>query len=194
MPVTPLTRFATALVAVLLLAGTARAQAVYWDKASLLKDFFANSERVTFKKLTPTAEQRAAIEGRLGAKAPTALTVYYGQTGTHVDGFAIIDQEMGQHEPITFGVLIDPSGAMQRLEVLVYREAYGDAVREDRFRRQFKGKRSTDSVRHGADIVAVSGATISSKAMANGARRALILVDELVVKPGPKVLASAAHP
>lgn len=170
----------------------ARAQAVYWDKASLLKDFFATSQRVTFKKLSLDEGQRAAVESRLGKRPPTAVTLYYGTTDGHVDGFAIIDNEMGQHEPITFGVLIGTDGAMKRLEIMVYRESYGDDVREARFRRQFEGRRASDPVRHGKDIVAVSGATISSKAMANGARRALILVDELVLKPGLNILASTA--
>lgn len=174
------------------LASDARAQAVYWDKASLLKDFFASSQRVTFKKIPVDATTRAAVEARLGTRVPQELTVYYGTTNGHVDGIAVIDQEMGQHEPITFGVLIGTDGVMKRLEVMVYREAYGDEVREARFRRQFEGRRATDPVRHGADIVAVSGATISSKAMANGARRALVLVDELVLERGIDTLVSAA--
>ena len=184
-----------ATVALLLVAiggGDASAQAVYWDKASLLKDFFATSQRVTFKKLTLDDAQRATVEGRLGTRPPASVTVYYGTTGGHIDGFAIIDNEMGQHEPITFGVLIGTDGAMKRLEIMVYRESYGDDVREARFRRQFAGRKASDPVRHGADIVAVSGATISSKAMASGARRSLVLVDELVLKPGLKTLASTA--
>ncbi|GMV39359.1 MAG: hypothetical protein AMXMBFR64_10750 [Myxococcales bacterium] len=187
----------TTTMAVLLLgawSSDATAQAVYWDRASLLKDFFSTSQRVTFKKLALDATQRAAVENRLGKRPPAEVTVYYGMTGTTVDGFAIIDNELGQHEPITFGVLIGTDGAMKRLEIMVYRESHGDEVREGRFRRQFVGRKASDPVRHGADIVAVTGATISSKSMANGARRALVLVDELLIKPGLKTLASTSAP
>lgn len=156
----------------------------FWDKPSVLKAFFAKSERVTFARLAPTAAQQATLKTRLGYAAPAMLTVYYGVTKDKIDGIAVIDDEMGQHQPITFAALIGTDGAMQRLEVMVYREAYGGDVAQARFRNQFAGKTATDPVRHGADIVAVAGATISSKALATGARRALILADELLVKPG----------
>jgi hypothetical protein len=183
-----------ALAVPLLCASPASAQAVYWDKASILKDFFASSERVSYKRFTLTESQRAAAASRLGTEAPATYTVYYGTTRGHVDGFAVIDEEPGQHLPITFGVLIGTDGAVKRLEIMVYREAYGDEVREARFRRQFAGKTAGDPVRHGQDVVAVSGATISSKAMATGTRRALALVDLLVLKPGFETLVTAAAP
>jgi hypothetical protein len=56
-------------------------------------------------------------------------------------------------------------------------------VRDPRFRQQFVGKSAADPLRPGEEIVAVSGATISSRAMAVGVRRALILLDELVLAP-----------
>lgn len=166
---------------------------VFWDKPSVLKSFFAKSERVTFKKLQLSAAQVEAARKRLGYAPSADLTVYYGLTKDRVDGVAIIDDERGQHQPITFAVLIGPDGAMQRLEVMVYREAYGDEVREPRFRSQFKGKTASDPVKHGQDIVAVAGATISSKAMAAGARRALIVTDEALFKPGLQRTLAPAH-
>ncbi|MSP92504.1 MAG: FMN-binding protein [Myxococcales bacterium] len=157
---------------------------VFWDKPSVLKSFFATSQRVTYKHLQPTPEQAAALLKRTGRAPGDSVTVYFGVTHDQVDGVAVIDDERGQHEPITFAALVGPDGALRRVEVMVYREAYGDAVREARFRRQFVGKTTADPVRHGEDIVAVAGATISSRALATGARRALHLVDELVLKPG----------
>ncbi|MBM4342560.1 MAG: FMN-binding protein [Deltaproteobacteria bacterium] len=156
----------------------------FWDKSSVLKAFFAKSERVTFARLTPTAAQAQALRSRLGYAPPTTWTVYYGMTRDRVDGLAVIDDELGQHLPITFAALIGTDGVLQRLEVMVYREAYGGDVAQPRFRNQFTGKTAADPVRHGRDIVAVAGATISSKSLAAGARRALVLADELVIKPG----------
>jgi len=156
----------------------------WWDKASLLKAFFASSERVTYARIVPSPVQADAIRARLGYLPPAPWTVYYGLTKDRVDGLAVIDDEAGQHLPITFGVLIGTDGAIQRIELMVYREAYGSDIKEARFRNQFKGKTASDPVRHGTDIVAVAGATISSKALAVGARRAVVLANELVVKPG----------
>lgn len=174
-----------ALVAVLLFTVATPAHAdVFWDKASVLKSFFAKSQRVTYRRLHLEAAQVEAVRKRLGYAPAADLTVYYGLTDGKADGVAILDDERGQHEPISFAVLIGPDGVMQRLEVMVYREAYGDEVREPRFRNQFRGKTPQDATRVGQDIVAIAGATISSKAMAVGARRALAVTDEVLFKPG----------
>jgi Na+-translocating ferredoxin:NAD+ oxidoreductase RnfG subunit len=69
---------------------------------------------------------------------------------------------------------------VQRQEIVIYREARGDEVRDEHFRRQFVGKSARDACEVEQDIVAVSGATISSRAMAVGVKRALVLFDELV--------------
>jgi hypothetical protein len=55
-------------------------------------------------------------------------------------------------------------------------------VRDPRFREQFVGKTAADPLRPGEEVVAVSGATISSRAMAVGVRRCLVLLDELVLR------------
>ena len=62
-------------------------------------------------------------------------------------------------------------------------------MRDERFRRQFVGKSGRDPIAANLDIVAVSGATISSRAMAVGVRRAVVLFEELVK---PVVTATAA--
>ncbi|MBI5610934.1 MAG: FMN-binding protein [Deltaproteobacteria bacterium] len=191
-------RVATLLTAVVCLlasgaAGDAHAEA-YWDKPTLLKDFFAKSERVTFAKLTLTAAQQQALRKRLGYDVSPQWTVYYGKTGARIDGVAILDNELGQHQPITFGVLIGPDGTLQRIEVMVYREAYGAEVQQARFRSQFVGKTAADPLRHGTDIVAIAGATISSRSMANGARRAMALADEVLFKPGLARVLTAPTP
>lgn len=154
---------------------SSRAEDVYWTTKSLLKDFFKTSKRVTYVKLDK-ARERAAIAKRLGhTPKRSSYVVFIAKTGDRVDGYAVVDEEMGQHQPITFGVKISPDGKVERLEVMVYREGYGDEIREGRFRRQFEGKSKQDDLRFGTDVVAISGATISSKAMAVGVRRAVAL-------------------
>lgn len=174
---------ATSLLLSTVVGGTARAQATYYTPRSLLADFFPRSQLVTFKKFELDAEQRAHIEQKLGYALPkTAYTFYIAKTGDNVDGYAILDEEQGQHLPITYGVKFSPRGAALRMEIVVYRERYGDEVRDARFREQFTGKTAADPLRAGEDVVAVSGATISSNAMAVGVRRCLVLLDELVLK------------
>lgn len=164
------------LIALLFAPASARADDVYWTTKSLLKDFFKTSTRVSYVKVH-TGAVAAELKAQLGY-LPTKSTyvVFVGRTGDQVDGYAVVDEEMGQHQPITFGVKLNPQGEVERTEVMVYREGQGDEIREARFRRQFQHKTPNDEIRLGEDIVAISGATISSKSMANGVRRAVALV------------------
>ena len=186
----PVINFNRALAPLLLAAGVllapapARAQSVYWTTRDLLADFFKTSQKVSFKKFDLDAAQRRRIEHRLGyTLARTTYTFFVATTNNTVDGYALIDDESGQHLPITFAVKLSASGAVERQEVVAYREARGEEVRDSRFRAQFVGKTVADSVRTGDDVVAISGATISSRAMAVGVKRALVLLDELMLHP-----------
>jgi electron transport complex protein RnfG len=159
----------------------ARADQVYFTSRDLLADFFRSSQQVTYKKMQIDGVDRDRISKRLGYALPrTSYTFYVASSGGRIDGYALIDEEKGEHLPITFAVKLSPEGKVQRQEVVVYREVQGDEVRDDRFRRQFVGKSAHDQLELEQDIVAVSGATISSRAMTVGVKRALVLFDELV--------------
>ena len=178
----------------LLPAAPARAQSVYWTTRDLLGDFFKTSEKVGFRKFDLSPAERQRIEQRLGYRLPenkTSYTFFIAETAGHIDGYAFFDEELGQHLPITYAVKVSPAGTALRQEIVAYREARGDEVRDARFRAQFVGKTARDALRPGDDVVAVSGATISSRAMATGVKRALVLVDELLVKPQQAASATA---
>jgi Na+-translocating ferredoxin:NAD+ oxidoreductase subunit G len=173
------TIFKVSLILAAVLAGPDRAGADSGrDTKQALRELFPRSERVSYVQVAPTPAQRAAIEKRLGSKlARSSYYFYVATTGDRVDGYAFVDDEIGQHEPITFAVKLSADGVVERLEVLVYREAWGGEIRDRRFRRQFVGKKLADPLRLHHDIDAVSGATLSSGAMARGVRRALALFD-----------------
>lgn len=182
--------FAVALT--LCAAPAARADGVYWSTRDLLADFFRSSARVTYQRVVLQGAFKARVEARLGyALARDTYNVFVATTDGHVDGYAIIDDENGQHLPITFAVKISPTGAVERQEIVAYREARGDEVRDERFRRQFQGKTTRDAIRPGEDVQVVSGATISSRAMAIGVKRALVLVEETMLRPQQISAASA---
>jgi Na+-translocating ferredoxin:NAD+ oxidoreductase subunit G len=187
----------SALAGVLAVARPARAEAEYFTTRSVLSAFFPKSERVTYRTLVLDGAARARIAQRLGyAPALDRYTVFVALTQGKVDGYAVIDEEKGLHQPITFATKLSPQGMVERVEIMVYREPRGDEVRDPRFRKQFEGRTSRDAMRISRDIDAVSGATISSASLAVGVRRATVLVDEVVSAtakgvPGPGTVASA---
>lgn len=183
----PVKHFSLALAVWLWVGASLPAQAAgtYFTTPQILKEFFPKSERVSYRKVKLAGAELAAVQGRLGYKpAKPEYVIFVATTGEHVDGYAIIDEELGQHEQITFAVKLSPAGVVERHEVMVYREKYGEEITDARFRRQFQGKTAKDAVRAGEDIDVVTGATISSRSMAIGVRRALVLLDELILKPG----------
>jgi electron transport complex protein RnfG len=166
----------------LLSPARARAEATYYTSRAVLTEFFPKSERVTFRTFALDSSLKARLTQRLGyAPAKDHYTVFIATTHGHVDGYAVIDEEPGLHQPITFATRLSPRGAIERLEIMIYREPRGDEVRDARFRRQFQGKTAQDPLRVSRDIDAVSGATVSSASMASGVRRAAILVEELAL-------------
>jgi len=102
-------------------------------------------------------------------------TFFVGKTKGEVDGYALIDEQVGKVLPITFITRLSPEGKVQTTEVMVYRESRGGEVKSKRFLRQFKEKGLNEELRLRGNIVNISGATLSSRALVIGVRRAIVL-------------------
>jgi hypothetical protein len=144
---------------------------VYYTPDALLAELFPAGEHI--ESWTPDADDKAGIEATLGYKLPKATWDIHVGTDGH---YAILDQQLGQHEPIDFGVLLDGQATVVRVEILAYREAYGDGVRSPVFRQQFAGLGPSAPMRPGKDIKIVSGATISTRSISTGVRRAAVVL------------------
>jgi len=183
------------LVSIAALASPVRAEppaaseTSYYSTRAILTAFFPKSERVTYRTFVLDPSLRTRLRQRLGYQpAHDRYTIFIAQTHGKVDGYAVIDDELGLHQPITFATRLSSRGMVERVEIMVYREPRGDEVRDARFRKQFEGKTAQDPMRLDRDIDAVSGATVSSASLAVGVRRAAVLVEELAV--GTSALAS----
>lgn len=165
---------------------------VFFTEEEILHDFFPDADAIESRPvdLVPLRERLRKSLGYapLGERYP----VWVGRKAGAVLGYAVIDEEKGMHEPITFAVLIGPDGAVKRQEVMVYREVEGDGITRKAFRRQFIGKTAKSSLRTGVDVNIVSGATISSNSMAVGVRRALAVVTQAFLEPAAEQARVAA--
>lgn len=159
---------------------------VYWTPEALLASYFPAPTAVEAVAYHPDDATRERLRAALGQALPwDTVTVYVGRAGGAVTGYTILDHQLGQHEPIDFGVLFQPDGVVARVEVLVYREAYGDGVRGEAFRRQFVGLGPSAPMRPGKDIRIVSGATISTRSISVGVRRAAVVLAAYLGHPLP---------
>ena len=157
---------------------------VFLSEEEAVKLMFPKSERVKKELLRVPTDRKIAIEERIGWKFPEEVfEVYIGETGTQVDGYALVQNTIGKHKPMTYMVGVDAHGHVSNVELLVYREARGSEVRTKRFNVQYEGKTASDPVRLNKDIINISGATMSVRSMTAGVKRVLVLVDEFYLKP-----------
>jgi len=63
--------------------------------------------------------------------------------------------------------------------IMIYREKIGSKVRKKRFLKQFFGKNTDTPLQIDYDIDGISGATVSSWAVASGVKKGLYIAQEL---------------
>jgi H+/Na+-translocating ferredoxin:NAD+ oxidoreductase subunit G len=159
----------------------------YLTEAQALKIAFPQSQSVTAETRVISDDDRQEIKKRYGIEIPsTSARIFSGRSDSKVDGYAVIANEIGKSEPITFIVAIDPLGKVQAVAIMEFRETRGWEVKEPRFLRQFHGKKSTDHLRVNDDVINLSGATLSSYAVAKGVKKAVVLVDYYFLRSGGK--------
>jgi Na+-translocating ferredoxin:NAD+ oxidoreductase RnfG subunit len=157
---------------------------VFLTEEEALKLMFPKSERIRKDFIRLTSEKKTQIEERIGWKfSEEFFEVYIGETGIEVDGYALIQNTIGKHKPMTYMVGVDHTGHVSNVELLVYRESRGSEVRTKRFNVQYEGKTVSDPVRLNKDIINISGATMSVRSFSAGVKRVLVLVDEFYLKP-----------
>ncbi len=149
---------------------------VYLKPEEAIKLLFKNSTETFREDHALTPEIRDRFKKELGYEPPKSNYPFYvGKTGDQIDGYALIDDQIGKVSPITFVTLIKPEGKVAQVEIMVYRESHGGEVTSKRFLNQFKNKTFNDEIRLHGNIVHVTGATLSSQALVVGVKRALTL-------------------
>lgn len=100
-------------------------------------------------------------------------TLLFARAGTRTVGWGVVDNVMGKEQPITYLLIVDRNLQVRGLEILAYRETRGAEIQRQAWRQQFVGKTGQSDLKVGKDIDAISGATISTNAVSEGAKRLL---------------------
>ena len=90
---------------------------------------------------------------------------------TDSGGWFIIDNVLGKHEYIDIAVGLDNKGGLKGIEILVYRETYGDQVRNKNWLKQFHGRDYKQHLKLDHQIRNISGATLSCRHVTDGVNR-----------------------
>jgi len=88
-------------------------------------------------------------------------------------GYAYVSKAPSKTDEFDYLILFDTNLIIITSKVLVYREDYGGEIGSKRWLKQFIGKKSSDELVYGDNIMAISGATISVKSMTNAVNNVL---------------------
>jgi transcriptional regulator of nitric oxide reductase len=152
--------------------------------------FYSNPNRSSeLQQLFP----RAASFSPLGG-TPPHITAYATATGTGTDGPVVgyafwttdlVPREIGYHGPIKMLVGMTPAGILTGIVVDSDTEPYGYfSVETPQFAAQFAGKSIRDNFRVGADVDAVSRASISINSATRAIRDSSRIVARALLNPG----------
>lgn len=86
-------------------------------------------------------------------------------SNNELKGYYYLGQAFGKADYFDFIVIFNEQLSISKVKVLVYREDHGGEVASTRWLKQFNGKSNGNSLEYQKDIAAISGATISAKAM-----------------------------
>ena len=163
---------ATVLAVALATPATAK---VFLARSEAVKAALPTADRIEARDVILRDEQKAAIERGSGMPMESSLvTIYSGWSGGRLVGYALFDTHTVRTQPETFVVSLEPGGHVSGLFVCAFYEPQ-DYLPGGRWLGQFKGKEPTHPPRVGTDIVSITGATLTSRAVAGGVRRALAI-------------------
>jgi Na+-transporting NADH:ubiquinone oxidoreductase subunit C len=135
--------------------------------------------------VTPSPAEASTLAAPGATPRTAPMRTIEARQGDAVLGRVVVDAVVGKFELIDYAVALDANARVLAVEILTYREGHGAEVRLPAWRSQFVGKTAADPLRIGADIVNISGATLSCTHVTDGVHRIVAWVATL-----PKAVAS----
>lgn len=126
----------------------------------------------------PTASRIEAIAAEQGCLWRCDVSKVHDKDG-NILGYTITQRLTSRSGQFTTAIHVSPDMRIMRAEVLTYNRERGSEVRSADFSRQFVDKGVDDPLQIGKDLDAVTGATMSCSAMADGVRHALRLLRDI---------------
>ena len=161
--------------AALLLGAGAAAARVFLTPEEALKLAFPGANVTRQTAFLTKAQQETARKLSGDEEMPSALATYYtGVKDGKLLGTAYFETHTVRTMPETIMVVVDPAGAIARIEVLSFSEPE-EYLPKARWYEQFQGKPLDDELSLKRAIRPVTGATLTARATTEAARRVLAL-------------------
>ncbi len=186
------------VLALVVVANTAGAE-VFASKREALEQAFPAADSIERRTLMLDDLQAARIEERAHGQLESRLaTIHTAHKDGQVIGYAIIDVHTVRTFPEAFLVVLDPGGKVVDTRILAFYEPR-EFMPPERWLAQFDDRRLDSALSLGGEIHGIAGATLSSRAVTSGVRRALALYEafvgapEVAAAPSPTGLAAGGQ-
>lgn len=154
--------------------GHARAAEAVVSQQEALAQAFPGAE-IRRRTVTLTREQLAEASRLAGESIPNAVVfVYDAWRGAERVGTAYFDAHRVRTLPQTLMLVVEPDGRLRSIQVLAFREPPQYKASAD-WLAQFTGRALDDELQIRRGIQGITGATLTARATARAARRALAI-------------------
>jgi len=165
--------FLTLAVVCLASAHEAGARVLITQEKALAEAFPGAS--VTRKDAFLTDAQAKRVEELSGTAPSSRVVAYYvAAKDGRISGTAYFDTHVVRTLPETVMIVVDADGAVAKVEVLSFEEP-PEYLPKPKWFEQFKSRKLSKDLVPGRGIPVVTGATLTSRAVAGAVRRALAL-------------------
>lgn len=154
-----------------LCCGLAQAKSYQTQQQAIATAF--PSQKIERRTLFLTTTQAARIETLARTKVDSRIVPYYvSRDATGVTGIAFFDRALMRTMPATYMVAVKPSGEIDRVEILSFGEP-DDYLPPPRWLKLYRRRVLNDGLAIGRDIPHITGASLTSRALNDGVRKAL---------------------
>ena len=149
-----------------------RGEASYYSTRGVLAEFFPKSEHVGYRTFAIDQSIRARLAQRLGyAPVRDKYTIFVATTHGKVDGYAVVDDEQGLHQPITFATRLSPRGMVERRQGQPLNDGGGDVHRHAQTHEKVHDVAVEQAAEHVLRSWRQIGAETEQRVRRNGLRR-----------------------
>lgn len=153
---------------------------VYHARDEALQLAFPGVERVETRDVVLTQQQHDRVEKLARTPLETDLvTLYVGWRAGAPAAYAIFDTHTVRTFPETFLVVISPEGKVTATHILAFHEPE-EYLPTRRWLDTFQGVGLENELQVGRDVAAITGSTLSTRAITSGIRRAMAIWNVVV--------------
>lgn len=176
------------LTSVLFAGSSSSAHDLVWP-GEKLKTLFPQAASFDQKNLYVSDEKKAVLEKALGGRLPEedlkpsiylAIVKDSPEAAPKKAAAIIFIDAHGEGGKIEMGVVVNGKGELMKVHIFENKEP--ETISKPTFLKQFEGKKESDTFKVGADITTAGATVKSAQAVASGARRGLLVINEMFRK------------